>query len=61
LKPFNKEEFLKAFLWAKATAYFTKSLEPAKEKTLEELRAKMEEVMEIVDKVLECQDPKAGN
>lgn len=52
MKLFNEEEFLKAFLWAKATAYFTKSIDPAKEKTLEELRAKMEEVMEIVDKAI---------
>ena len=50
---FPKREFENAFLKAKLMSYITKSINPNKEKLLEELRAKMEEACDLVDKILE--------
>ena len=62
---FQRAEFERDFMKAKMWAYITKSTNPDKEKLLEELRAKMEAVCALVDKILEgefpCQDLKAGN
>jgi hypothetical protein len=50
---FNKEEVEAVFMKAKVIAYITRSTNPDKEKLLEQLRAKMEEACELVDKILE--------
>jgi hypothetical protein len=49
---FDKNKFLKVFMEAKMHAYITRSVIPEQESNLEKLRAKMEEVMELVDIIL---------
>ena len=50
---FTKKEIEEIFAKAKLIAYVVQSTNPAKVKLLEELRAKMEEATELVDKILE--------
>lgn len=47
------DKFREIFTRAKLHAYITGSTNPEKEKLLEQLRSKMEEVMELVEKILE--------
>ncbi|MBU1067800.1 hypothetical protein KKE60_08440 [Patescibacteria group bacterium] len=49
---FDKSKFLRVFMEAKMHAYITRSVLPEEEAKLEKLRAKMEEVMLLVDDVL---------
>lgn len=50
---FTKKEIEEIFAKAKLIAYMVQSTNPDKMKILEELRAKMEEATELVDKILE--------
>lgn len=50
---FPRKDFEDTFTKAKMLAYITRSTNPEKEKLLEELRAKMEGVIDLVDKILE--------
>jgi len=50
---FEVAKFEETFVRAKLMAYVTKSTKQEKEKLLEELRAKMEEAMELVEKIVE--------